>query len=217
MVRSPLLLVVTLLLSTRPAAAQETGASDRVPEPATTDGGSRPRRRALVRGFHLGPEFTVFLPTDRAVRDRFGGTWGGIGIGLGELQNVASGESLGFSFALLTNAQGSSFSSGGRDGEKALLVPLYLRYRISPIESPLPNRPAPSVRPYGEIRLGGAAVDLQTRRDDFKRGADFVGNLGLAAGVQIRRHWYGEANYQWFTKTRGFDLSGAGLTVGYRF
>lgn len=150
----------------------------------------------------FGPQVGFFTPASRLVRDRFGGSWTNIGLGLGDVAAPKEKGELQIDFNLI--------SSRAKEAE-ALLAPIGLVYRRGTAEGK-------NVRPY----FGASANLLVTNfRSDYlidKIPAGFRTGAGgsVFGGLAMGNRFYVEGRYYAFSKVRNFDFSGLNIAIGWR-
>jgi hypothetical protein len=150
----------------------------------------------------FGPQIGFFTPASRLVRDRFGGSWTNIGLGVGDVAAPKAKGELNFDLNLI--------SSRSREAE-ALLAPIGIVYRRGTSDSK-------NVRPY----FGASANLLVTNfrsnyiLDNIPSGFRTSAGGSLFGGVSMGNRFYVEGRYYSFGKIRNFDFSGMNIAVGWR-
>jgi hypothetical protein len=154
---------------------------------------------AFAQTAQIGPDFGIFFPTSRAVRDAFGDTIPDFGFGRTRT-SVAGKPSLRTDFGVLT-AQ--------RNGNKLLILPFTLQteFRLTQDE----NRGG--FQPYARLGAGAAYYDYAITTTGGRNAAKTFGLTSSAElGVVFAQRWNLYGKYQYFQRRGGFDFSG--VTVG---
>ncbi|MBC8143028.1 MAG: hypothetical protein H7Y38_16510, partial [Armatimonadetes bacterium] len=159
-----------------------------------------PRRRSS-----LGPEVGFYFPTDQRTRDAFGSTWVNYGVGFRPIALASRKGVLGFDVNIVS-------TSGS--GRRALLIPVNVIYKRALGGSATPGE---GVTPYAGVATGLLIADL--RSDNFGVSSGFRGGYGgtFLLGFTVNTQFFVEARYQVYSKIKGFDVSGIGLSTGFRF
>jgi hypothetical protein len=150
----------------------------------------------------LGPQLGFYTPASRLARDRFGGSWTNIGIGLGDVAAPKSKGEVNFDLNFI--------SSRSKDAE-VLLAPVGLVYRRGTSEGR-------NIRPYF-----GASVNLLVTNfrssyllDNIPSGWRTGAGGSVFGGASVGNRFYVEGRYYSFSKIRNFDFSGMNIGVGWR-
>lgn len=187
----------------QPAPPPPTTPEQPAPPPADTpappEEEERPRRRSS-----FGPEVGFYFPTDARTRDAFGSTWVNYGLGFRPIGLASRKGVLGFDLNIVSTA--------GR-GRRALLIPVNLIYKRALTN----NTPGEGITPYAGIATGLLIADL--RSDNFGVSSGFRGGYGgtFLLGFTVNTQFFVEGRYQLYSKIKGFDVSGIGLSTGFRF
>jgi hypothetical protein len=150
----------------------------------------------------LGPQLGFFTPASRLVRDRFGGSWTNLGLGLGDVAAPKSKGELSFDLNLI--------SSRSKESE-ALLAPIGLVYRRGTSEDK-------KTRPYFGASLNLLVTNFRSNFiiDSIPSGVRTGAGGSVFGGVSLGNRFYVEGRYYAFSKIRNFDFSGLNIGVGWR-
>lgn len=176
--------------------------------PAEVKEGRQPRSvlgglfRIPARGEHMRPggEFSLFLPTSRALRDRFGGQWQGFGFGFGRVPVPEAGVVLDIETGWVNASKGSN---------RITLIPLGLRLQTAYGASN--NRPFVGVT--GGMLLSETRVPSENLPSRWRGGM----NGSAFAGIAFGGNGSVQVGYRWANRIRGFDMSGTSLDFAVRF
>ncbi|MEO7716153.1 MAG: hypothetical protein ABIY70_08115 [Capsulimonas sp.] len=157
----------------------------------------RPSRHRLM----FGVDYTMYLPTDRHTRDRFGSSWSSLGLGIGGVGQSGKKSRLAPEFNLVIQTKGDNH---------VVMAPIGLTYRVH-------SGTMAAAQPYTGASLGLLVVDLRSKEDDISSGTSAGGYGSVYAGVSFKDSYFVEARYYAASKVRSFDLSGASLSAGIRF
>jgi hypothetical protein len=150
----------------------------------------------------FGPQIGFFTPASRLVRDRFGGSWTNLGLGLGDVAAPTSKGELNFDVNLI--------SSRAKESE-ALLAPIGLVYRRGTSE-------AKKTRPYFGASVNFLVTNFRSNYilDSIPSGVRTGAGGSVFGGVSMGNRFYVEGRYYAFSKIRNFDFSGMNIGVGWR-
>jgi hypothetical protein len=195
-----------------PAFAQGTPAGGTTPESDPPAASTQPQEKTqdkpedapepkTRRRFHVGPDFGAYFPTSAKTRARFGQSWQQFSLGLGTISRPSDGGAVTLDFTVLTNSK-------GRD--RATILPLGLQYRRS--LDVFGGR----VRPYVGASAGLMLAQLRSREEGLTSRMRGGYGGGAALGLTFGDRGYLEAGYRAATRIRGFDVSGASVSLGFR-
>jgi hypothetical protein len=194
---APAALAGVVLLPALSARAQDPPPA---PTPPTPPPAPEPQRRPR---FYIGPELGVYFPTDSKTKDAFGSTIFNYGIGLGAVGRASDKGAFGVDFRIITGR-----GSNGR----MFLAPLGIQYARA-----LGDPTSQTNIPY----VGASANLFLTHLDSDKYGVNgklrFAGGGSVFLGVTFSERGYIQARYYGVSKVAGFNLSGFGISTGYRF
>ena len=183
-----------------PAAfAQEAPPPEETPAPPA-DTLPPPSRAAQKRGFSIGPEVGVFLPSSGTTRDAFGNAWFNYGLGFGVIQSSDRKGRVNFDFNLLGNSRGVN---------RAYIAPIGVSYRRALSDG--------ASRPY--IGASANIVPTYLRADNYGVPSRLrvTGGGSVFAGYTFRSAAYLQARYYGTGNSAGFNFSGLSLAAGFRF
>ena len=187
--------------STTPPAAT-TPAAPAPPASPPSSGEDHPRSR-----FRIGPTIGFFLPTASKTRDRFSSDWFSLGLGLGPVSGVTNRGGIGFDINLLYQKH---------DGNRALIVPLGVGYRIALVNTTNADGTKVKTVPYAGVTADYYLINFKSIPENIN-GTYGAGGGSALIGVNFSDSANIEARYQFTSKARDFDFSGLNLTAGYRF
>lgn len=206
--KTRLLQTVMLVAALSPAFAQASNTDHFTPPPAPAE----PLRKAKPDKKHrfevpkIGIDASVFVPSSGKTRSRFGKTWTIIGPALGRPDSPSGGGRFGLDFDVTQNSSGN---------HHAFIAPLGVRYRRA-FSADDVKRKRPLI-PY----YGGAAdlvvLDLRSPEDNVHSRFRLGYGGSVVVGTTVGASGFAEAKYLALSRVRGFDLSGASVTVGVRF
>ena len=184
-----------------PASAPAAPPDPALPAPNQPQGNqpAKPRQR-----FTLGPEVGFYLPSSGRTREAFGSTWFNYGISFRPIELIPQKGRLSFDLNIVS-------TSGS--GRRALLIPASIIYKRA-----LTNgEPGKGFRLYTGASAGLLIADL--RSDNHNVHSGFRGGAAgsLLLGTTITTKAFVEVRYNLFSKIKGYDLSGFGISTGYRF
>lgn len=150
----------------------------------------------------FGPQVGIYTPTSQATRERFGGSWTNIGIGLGDVAAPKESGELSVDFNILSSRAAQA---------EAWIAPIGLVYRKSSPESL-------KTRPYFGASADYLLSNLRSNYTIDKIPSGWRTGVGgsFFGGVTVGNRFYVEGRYYTFTKVRGFDLSGTNIAIGWR-
>jgi hypothetical protein len=168
-----------------------------------------PKPTENKRGFQIpkiGIDYDIFLPSSGKTRDRFGKSWGGIGIGVGRPDRPSSAGRISFDFS-------TEYKNSGDN--HAFLAPIGVSYRraFNPDDLTHSN----TFIPYYGISADLVVVDLHSVEDDVHSRFRLSEGGSVLVGTTIGASGFVEGKYTAIAKVQGFDLSGIRLAVGIRF
>lgn len=172
---------------------------------APPEGKGKPKEH----GFQIpkvGIDFDAFMPSSAKTRNRFGGNWGGIGIGIGRPDHPSGTGRFSFDFSTQYKKSGN---------HHAFAAPLGISYRRAFSAESLTN--GSTFIPYYGVSVDVVAVDLRSVEDNVHSGFHFTAGGSALIGTTIGASGFAEAKYQAVGKVKGFELSGLKLSVGVRF
>lgn len=175
----------------QPAASEQT----QTPAPSQSD-----KNTNKGHGFTVGPQVSVYLPSDKTARNRFGDNWLSVGVGIGHVNTPRNG-----SFDIGLNVIGAQ-----KNKNRVTMVPVTLVYRMV-------NDSNKRTIPYAKVFGGVYPVEMRSDIDNIQAGWRVGWGGGVSAGVVFDQRAFIDISYNAVTKIRGIDLSGVNLTVGYRF
>lgn len=190
-------LLAAVLLAPPPAAAQ-------TPPPQTEK-----KQQEKKRGFQIpkiGVNYNIFLPSSGKTRDRFGKTWGGIGLGVGRPDRPSGSGRLSLDFSTEYRKSGD---------HHAFAAPLGVSYRRAFSADALER--GSTFVPYYGVSADLVIVDLRSPEDGVHSGFRLSEGGSLLVGTTVGASGFLEAKYTAIARVKGFDLSGASLSVGVRF
>ena len=169
------------------------------PQPAPPEE-EKPRRRGTI-----GPEVGFYFPINSTTRDAFGSTWVNYGLGFRPISLASRKGLLGFDLNIISTTG---------TGRRALLIPANIIYKRAIGGG---STPGVGITPYAGVATGLLIADL--RSDNYNVHSGFRGGFGgtFLLGVTVDTKFFVEARYQAFSKIKGFNLSGIGLSTGIRF
>jgi len=150
----------------------------------------------------FGPQLGFFTPSSQKTRERFGGSWTNIGIGLGDVAAPKESGELSIDFNILSSRAAQA---------EAWIAPIGLVYRKSSPESL-------KTRPYFGASVDYLVTNLRSNYTLDKIPSGWRTGTGgsFFGGVTVGNRFYIEGRYYAFTKVRGFDLSGTNIAIGWR-
>lgn len=182
--------------SPRPGSPTISDSAVQVPNDRTTADSEVRRKR-----YRFGPQLGMYFPTDERTRNRFGGSWTNLGIGIGGVPDAPQEGRLAFDAYVIYNSRGRN---------QALIAPVGVSYRRS-----LSN--SSSVMPY----IGGNAslyiTDIRSEIDGVRAGIRATPGASIMGGLAVGQGGYFEARYHFIPEVSSFQLSGLNLTAGLRF
>ncbi len=153
------------------------------------------------RKFSFGPEFGAYFPNSGKARDAFGDVWYNYGFGFGTIQTADQKGQLRFDLNILSARRGGSY---------AYLAPVGVSYRqaLGKSRSAVPYVGVSADLVPTLIRAGNYGVDSKLRL-----------SVGASAfvGYTFSERAYIQARYYGISESAGFQLSGFGLSTGFRF
>ncbi|MBC8138623.1 MAG: hypothetical protein H8F28_22315 [Fibrella sp.] len=158
--------------------------------------------RIPAPGEHMRPggDFSLFIPTSRAMRDRFGSQWQGFGFGFGRVPVPDAGIVLDTETGWLNASKG---------GNRVTLIPLGLRLQSA--------YGASNNRPF--IGVGGGLLLSETRVTSENLPSRWRGGMNgsVFGGIAFGGNGSVQLGYRWASRIRGFDMSGSSLDFAVRF
>ena len=153
------------------------------------------------RKFSFGPEFGAYFPNSGKARDAFGNVWYNYGFGFGTIQTAEQKGQLRFDLNVL---------SARRGGNYAYLAPIGVSYR----QALATNR---SAVPY--VGVSADVVPTLIRAGNYGVESKLRLSVGASAfvGYTFGERAYIQARYYGISESAGFQLSGFGLSTGFRF
>lgn len=169
----------------------------------------------------IGPQVGVYTPTSRIARDRFGGSWTNIGIGLGAITGPKSKGEFNFDVNFIS----SRSKDKGFGTAEAVLAPVGIVYRRGAGDG-RKNRPyygASGNVLFANIRSNvNATNQVGAPGDNVNRGWRTAFGGSLFGGVTFGQRFYVEGRYYQFNKLNvggnlgKLDLSGMNIALGWR-
>ena len=161
------------------------------------------------RGFQvpkIGIDYDIFLPSSGKTRDRFGKSWGGIGIGIGRPDQPSGAGRISFDFSTEYKKSGDNH---------AFVAPIGVSYRRAFNADNLTR--SSTFIPYYGISADLVVVDLHSVEDNVHSRFCLSEGGSVVLGTTIGASAFVEGKYTAIAKVQGFDLSGIRLAVGIRF
>jgi hypothetical protein len=186
-----------------PAIAPLPSAETPTPKP------EEPKPTDNKHGFQIpkiGIDYDFFLPSSGKTRDRFGKSWGGIGIGIGRPDQPSGAGRISFDFSTEYKKSGDNH---------AFVAPIGVSYRRAFNPDDLTR--SSTFIPYYGISADLVVVDLHSVEDNVHSRFRLSEGGSVLIGTTIGASGFVEGKYTAIAKVQGFDLSGIRLAVGIRF
>lgn len=158
----------------------------------------------------IGLNVGSYLPTSGRVRDRFGTNWQTFSPGLGPvLPRPVPGLQSDLSFSVQRRQTGGF-------NNRAFLALVGVQYQWPLFRITQEMTKLPTFLPYAGVGAGASYAALRSEGDNVN-GSSVGASGSLYVGTSIGFNTFLEARYRTLSRLRGFDLSGADLTIGVRF
>jgi hypothetical protein len=160
-------------------------------------------------GFQLG----TYIPNNQAVKNKFGASWTGVGLGIGPIYAPQLTRKTNFDFTVLSTKR--KFTS-------ATLIPIGFSYRQS-LQKVNIEEIEKGNWPHSGSYFGGSAniIAGQLRSnlvgDNFGNSWKTTSGGSFYVGHVFSEKFSVEARYFALGKLQGFDFSGLSLSAGLRF
>lgn len=141
----------------------------------------------------------IFFPASARVRDRFGNSWFGFGLSIGNGENCPSRPMVTSDIGFTSRASGSNY---------VYLLPVGLSYL-----APLSSGTQGSVAPFAGVGADLVFSDIRSIPDQVSSNIRVGGELSLIAGIALFRNWQLEARYNFVSPIAGFDFSGLSVSL----
>lgn len=191
-----LILLALLFVAGQAAFAQETQATDEE-KAANEQKATQERRVSDERKTTIALSGGMFFPISSSVRDEYDGSWSRI-----SLKTFEPTKPMSWRFI----AEGGSYRLAG--STDASLYPLTFGMERALSEGS-------RFQPYVSLR-GGPYYGKVTRNLTGDSEEKIGLNLNAAYGVTIKKRYYAEIRYDYFTEIAGLDLQGLSISAGIR-
>ncbi len=203
-------LTTVLLLTVLGSAFAQAPSTDRTVKPPSAP--AQPPKKAKPdkkHGFEIskiGIDASLFVPSNGKTRRRFGKTWTIIGLALGRPDSPSAAGRFGADFDVTQNSSGN---------HHAFVAPLGIHYRRA-FSADDVTRKRPLIPYYGGA-VDFVVLDLRSPEDNVHSRFRLGYGGSAVVGTTVGASGFAEAKYLAIGRVRGFDLSGASVTVGVRF
>ncbi len=198
-----------LLLGTLSSAFAQPLSTDHLAPSSASAGLPKKAEPGKKHGFEIpkiGIDASIFAPSNGKTRSRFGKTWTIIGLALGRPDSPSAAGRFGADFDVTQNSSGN---------HHAFVAPLGIHYRRA-FSADDVTRKRPLI-PYYGVSADFVVLDLRSPEDNVHSRFRLGYGGSAVVGTTVGASGFAEAKYLAIGKVRGFDLSGASVTVGIRF
>jgi hypothetical protein len=158
--------------------------------------------------FFLSPEANWYMPANGKVKDAFGSSWGGFGIGINPEAFGWKEPDLKLGGIALSPFFG--YYSSEKRGNEAHIIPIGL-------EALRELSDDKNFRPYAGLGLFLSAVKFEDRGAGVKTGWKAVPGGRIVLGADISKWLNLQASYSLMSDTAGYDFSGFSIGAGITF
>jgi len=201
-----LMFAILLLSALSPASAQAPGTAHLTPASADLSKKAEPGKKHGFEIPKIGIDASLSVPSGGKTRSRFGKTWTIIGLALGRPDSPSAAGRFGPDFDVTQTSSGN---------HHAFVAPLGVRYRRAFSANDV-QRKRPLI-PYYGVAADFVVLDLRSPEDNVHSRFRLGYGGSAVVGTTVGASGFAEAKYLAIGRVRGFDLSGASITVGVRF
>ena len=168
------------------------------PAPTPPAPAERPSRRLFI-----GPEVGFYFPSSGRAADAFGKNFFNIGLGVGKVAIPRRTGEFRPDISVIANS---------RKGSNVFIIPAGLSYQRS-----LAKTDTSYLVPYYGATANLIGVQMRSEKYHLPTRFTLAGGASVFTGLDFGQRGFIEARYLLMNKVRGMNLSGLGLSLGYRF